>query len=48
MVVRDDGAYEIQKYDRTLQPSGMLMNFTRVRDGERVRQVEGRLVKVAR
>ena len=48
MVIRDDGAYEIQKYDRTLQPSGMLMNFTRVRDGERVRQVKGRLVKVAR
>lgn len=48
MVVRDDGAYEIQKYDRTLQPSGMLMNFTRIRDGEKVRQVKGRLVKVAR
>ncbi|MGB0630819.1 MAG: hypothetical protein ACPGRZ_08990, partial [Alphaproteobacteria bacterium] len=48
MVVRADGAYEIQKYDRTLQPTGMEMLFTRTRDGEKVRQVKGRLVKVAR
>ena len=48
MVVRNDGAYEIQKYDRTLLPSGMEMLFTRTRDGEKVRQVKGRLVKVAR
>ena len=48
MVVRDDGAYEIQKYDRTIQPTGMEMNFTRTRDGEKVRQIKGRLVKVAR
>ena len=48
MVVRDDGAYELQQYDRTLLPTGMEMTFTRLRDGEKVRRVKGRLVKVAR
>ena len=48
MIVRDDGAYEIQKYDRTLSISGMELTFTRIRDGEEVRSVKGRLVKVAR
>ena len=48
MVVRDDGAYEIQKYDRSIVPSGMEMEFTRTRDGDKVRRVKGRLVKVAR
>lgn len=48
MVVRDNGAYELQKYARTLLPSGMEMTFTRLRDGDKVRSVKGRLVKVAR
>lgn len=48
MVLRDNGAYELQKYARTLLPTGMEMTFTRLRDGEKVRRVKGRLVKVAR
>lgn len=48
MVVRDDGHYEIQKYDRKITASGMELVFTRIRDGEQVRTVKGRLVKVAR
>jgi len=48
MVVRDNGAYELQQYDRTLLATGMEMTFTRLRDGEKVRRVKGRLVKVAR
>lgn len=48
MVVRDDGAYELQQYDRTLLATGMEMTFTRLRDGDKVRRVKGRLVKVAR
>ena len=47
MVVGARGAYELQQYDRTLLPSGMEMNFTRLRDGDKVRRVKGRLVKVA-
>lgn len=48
MVVRKDGAYELQQYDRTIVPTGMEMVFTRLRDGDKVRSVKGRLVKVAR
>ena len=46
MTVRADGRYEVQKYDRTLMDTGMKLEFTRVRDGEPVRRVTGRLVKV--
>ena len=48
MVIRDNGAYELQQYARTILPSGMEMVFTRQRDGDKVRSVKGRLVKVAR
>lgn len=48
MVVRKDGAYELQQYDRKIVPTGMEMVFTRLRDGDKVRSVKGRLVKVAR
>jgi hypothetical protein len=48
MVVRKDGAYELQQYDRKILPTGMEMVFTRLRDGDKVRSVKGRLVKVAR
>lgn len=47
MVVGENGAYEVQKYDRTLTGSGMELVFTRIRDGDRVRTVKGRLIKVA-
>ncbi len=45
-VIRDDGGYEVQSYDRTLDTNGMILEFTRIRDGDPVRKVEGRLVKV--
>ncbi len=48
MVVGDDGAYQIQRYVRTLTGTGMELEFTRLRDGERVRTVKGRLVKTAK
>lgn len=48
MVVRKDGAYELQQYDRKILPTGMALIFTRLRDGDKVRSVKGRLVKVAR
>lgn len=48
MVVRDDGAYELQQYDRTLGARGMELVFTRLRDGEKVRTVKGLLVKVGK
>jgi hypothetical protein len=47
MVVLDDGRYELQQYDRTLTGQGMELVFRRLRDGEQVRTVKGRGVKVA-
>ena len=48
MVVLDDGTYELPQYDRTLTGLGMELVFTRLRDGDQVRSVKGRLVKVAK
>ena len=44
----EDGSYELQKWDRTLQGTGMAMVYTRMRDGEQVRTVKARLVKDAK
>lgn len=46
-VIRDDGGYEVQSYRRTLTAGGMGLEFTRIRDGDAVRKVEGQLVKAA-
>ena len=46
-VIREDGGYEVQSYDRTLTAGGMQLAFTRIRDGEAVRSVEGQLVKTS-
>ncbi len=47
MVIRDDGGYDLQVYDRTLKPTGMDLEFTAFRDGTARRTAKGRLVKVA-
>ncbi|NQU72600.1 MAG: hypothetical protein HQ514_18775 [Rhodospirillales bacterium] len=47
MVIGDDGAYQLQRYARTLSGLGMQLTFTRLKDGERVRTVKGRMVKTA-
>jgi hypothetical protein len=48
VTVRKGGAYEIQQYDRSLTGGGMDLVFKRIRDGEEVRTVKGKLVKTAR
>jgi hypothetical protein len=48
MTVEPDGAYQMQRYDRTLSGTGMDLTFTRTKDGERTRRVKGKLVKTAR
>lgn len=48
MVIGDDGAFELQIYERTLTGEGMTLQFARHRDGERVRTAKGRMVKIAR
>ncbi len=46
MRITPQGGYVIQTYDRTLEGTGMQLKFVNVADGEPVRQVDARLVKV--
>ncbi|MEM7407526.1 MAG: hypothetical protein AAF458_19700 [Pseudomonadota bacterium] len=46
LVITEDHGYEMQTYRRTLTDKGMELVFHRVRDGERLRDVTGTLVKV--
>jgi hypothetical protein len=48
VTTQEDGRYELQKWDRTLQGTGMQMVYTRLSDGEQSRVVRARLVKDAR
>lgn len=47
LLIGDDGRYDMQIYERTIKPSGMDFVFHRVRDGEPVRTVKGKLIKYA-
>ncbi|MBO6784872.1 MAG: hypothetical protein JJ899_16600 [Alphaproteobacteria bacterium] len=46
MRITDSGGYVIQTYDRTLEGTGMRLQFVNVANGEPRRQVDARLVKV--
>jgi hypothetical protein len=48
MTTTEDGRYEMQKWDRTLQGTGMLMTYSRVSDGQPTRTVKARLTKEGR
>ena len=48
MRVSDNGSYTVQTYNRTLSGTGMILNFVNTADGEPLRQVEARLVKVGK
>jgi len=48
MVIDDDGAYQIQRYERKLSGTGMELTFTRLKDGEKIRTVTGGLIKTGR
>lgn len=43
VLITEDGGYEMQTYDRTLVPGGLDLNFTRVRDGNQLKQIKARL-----
>lgn len=45
MTVDQTGAYEMQSYTRTLEPTGMSFVFERIRNDEPVRTVKGKLIK---
>jgi len=46
LFVTDSGGYEMQTYEYTLVPGGMTLRYSRVRDGEVLRTVTGKLKKV--
>jgi len=45
LFVTDTGGYEMQTYERALVPGGMDLRYSRVRDGEILRTVTGKLKK---
>lgn len=47
MTIAADGAYEMQSYARTVSGAGMDLVFTRIRDGEPVREAKAKLIKLA-
>ncbi|MEE8270699.1 MAG: hypothetical protein V3R98_03060 [Alphaproteobacteria bacterium] len=47
MVLNDGGGYDLTSYDRTISDLGMELVFRRLRDGDAVRSVTGRLIKTA-
>jgi len=48
MTVDKNGIYELQEYNRRLTGNGMDLMFRSWRDGDRLRTVTGKLVKVAK
>jgi hypothetical protein len=45
--IREDGAYDMQSYARTLTGFAMDLTFTRVRDDEPQRSARGKLIKLS-
>lgn len=45
LLINDDGGYEMQVYERTRTDNGLYLRFSRVRDGETLRLIEGSLIK---
>ena len=46
LIIREDGGYEMQQYDRTLLPNGNLdLVFTRVKDGKPLKTIRGVLAR---
>ncbi|MGI9331866.1 MAG: hypothetical protein ACR2RL_01790 [Gammaproteobacteria bacterium] len=45
LLIVENGGYELQEYNRTLTDDGMALDFVRVRNGERLRTVEGKLIR---
>jgi hypothetical protein len=43
LIIREDGGYEIQTFDRTWTPKGLDLKFTRFRDGEPLKLITGKL-----
>ncbi len=47
LIIHDDGGYEMQIYDRTINKEGLLLNYTRTSAGDDVKRIQTQLVRVA-
>jgi len=47
LLITDAGSYEMQVYDRTLNGDTLALRFSRVRDGEKLKEIIGALTRVA-
>jgi len=43
LIIREDGGYEIQVFDRTWTPKGLDLKFSRFRDGQPLKLITGEL-----
>jgi hypothetical protein len=48
LYINDDGGYEFQIFDRTLNPKGLQLKFERIRDGEQLRAIDALLVRTGK
>lgn len=48
LYINDDGGYEFQIFDRTLDTKGLRLKFERIRDGEQLRAIDTLLVRVGK
>lgn len=48
LLIIEGGGYELQTYERTLIKEGMKLSFTRLRNGERLKQITGVMSRMAR
>jgi hypothetical protein len=48
LLITDAGGYELQVYDRELTPEGMRLTFSRTRDGEPLKVINGTLERVGK
>ena len=48
LLIIKGGGYELQTYERTLIKEGMKLTFTRLRDGERLKQITGVMTRMVR
>ena len=47
LLITEDGGYEMQIYNRTLNAQGLLLEYRLLRTGEQLRQIRTQLVRVA-
>ena len=48
LVVLEEGGYQMQVYDRTLSEAGLELEFSRIRNGERLRNIATTLKRQAK